>query len=277
MSTPATPTTPVSKSKNAAPVTPVTGTWRHPQFDEIARRQNATTFSDRNLKQVLYNVGGVVLLWVVARFLWNKYGISVNPRAALTDWLNSFPSFFEEGMAFDPYATYTYHGLQLLFTYNTIVAFLPIFRKKDDLGDIPLTPGQRKLLGLAPTSRPPTPGSQYATPPRYSKAPTPLSGSPGSRGSYSPLSGSGSAAGSPFSPGASPLLQKTKAGGGLNGARRSSYGSPSPLGPGASRAALPETPGTPSPLAGKGASVGLNNRWLYEKGRRNSGSARLYT
>ena len=71
MSTPATPVVPASKS--VSPATPVTGTWRHPQFDEIARRQNATTFSDRNLKQVIYNMGGVVLLWVVARFLWNKY------------------------------------------------------------------------------------------------------------------------------------------------------------------------------------------------------------
>lgn len=258
MSTNTTPATPASKSASLA--TPVSGTWRHPQFDEIARRQNATTFSERNLKQAMYNMTGVVVLWVVARFLWNN-----------------FPSFFHEGMAFDPYATYTYHGLQLLFTYNTIIAFLPLFRKKDNLSDIPLTPGQRKLLGLAPSSKPPTPGSQYATPPRYTKVPTPLSGSPASRGSYptSPLSTSGST-GSAFSPG-SPLLQKTMAGGGLNGARRSSYGTPSPLGPGGSRMSLPDTPGTPSPLTGKGASVGLNNRWLYEKGRRNSGNTRLYT
>jgi nucleoporin POM34 len=181
-------------------------------------------------------------------------------------------------MPLDPYAKYSYHGLQLIFTYNTIVAVSPLFRKKDDLSDIPLTPGQRKLLGLPQNSKPPTPGSQYSTPPRYAKTPTPLSGSPGSRRSYSnsPLSASGSTTGSPFSPSASPLLQKTMAGAGLNGARRSSYGTPSPLGPGPSRAPLPETPGTPSPLVAKGASVGLNNRWLYEKGRRNSGNSRLY-
>lgn len=181
-------------------------------------------------------------------------------------------------MPLDPYATYTYHGLQLIFTYNTVVAILPLFRKKDDLSDIPLTPGQRKLLGLAPSSNPPTPGSQYATPPRYTRTSTPLSGSPGSRGSYSnsPLSASGNTPGSSFSPVSSPLLQKTLAGA-VNGGRRSSWGTPSPLGPGASRTALPEPPGTPSPLAAKGASVGLNNRWLYEKGRRNSGSSRLYT
>lgn len=166
----------------------------------------------------------------------------------------------------------------MLFTYNTVVAFLPVFRKKDDLSDIPLTPGQRNLLGLEPSSRPPTPGSQYVTPPRYAKVSTPLSGSPSRRGSYSnsPLSASGSPSASPFSPSTSPLLHKTMAGGGLNGGRRSSYGTPSPLGFGATRMNLPETPSTPSPLAGKGSSVGLNNRWLYEKGRRDSGNGRLY-
>jgi len=30
-------------------------------------------------------------------------------------------------------------------------------------------------------------------------------------------------------------------------------------------------PSTPSPTAGRGASVGLNSKWLYEKGRRSSG------
>lgn len=86
---------------------------------------------------------------------------------------------------------------------------------------------------------------------------------------------SGSMAGSPFSPGASPLLQKAMGGAGLNGSRRHSYGSPSPLGPGGSRMNGFETPGTPSP-ASKGASVGLNNRWLYDKERRNSGSSRIF-
>jgi nucleoporin POM34 len=81
--------------------------------------------------------------------------------------------------------------------------------------------------------------------------------------------------GSLFSPGASPLLQKAMGGGGLNGTRRHSYGSPSPLGPGGSRMNIPETPGTPSPAA-KGASVGLNNRWLYDQARRNSGNSRIY-
>jgi nucleoporin POM34 len=185
--------------------------------------------------------------------------------------------------ALHPYATWTYHILQTMFLYNIAAACLPLFHAKDDLSDIPLTPAQRKLLGLPPSSAPPTPGSQYITPPRYARTPTPLSGSPSSKRDYSssPLSGKGSPngagmPGSPFSPGSSPLLQKAM-GGGLNGNRRASYGSPSPLGPGGSRINVPETPGTPSPLAAKGSNVGLNSKWLYEKGRRNSGNAKLFS
>jgi nucleoporin POM34 len=199
------------------------------------------------------------------------------------DSCHSFSRFFAQGKVLHPYATYTYHLVQILLVYNIIVALFPLFRPLDDISDIPLTPAQRKLLGLPPSSAPPTPGSQYITPPRYKRTPTPLSGSAGSKGGYSspPLSGkgsptSGSLSGSPFSPGASPLLQKA-IGGGLNGTRRHSYGSPSPLGPGAPRANVPETPGTPSPSSGKGVSVGLNSKWLYDKSRRNSGNDRLYS
>ena len=176
-----------------------------------------------------------------------------------------------------------YHGIQLTLTYNILVAFWPLLRTPDDLSDIPLTPAQRKLLGLPPTSKPPTPGSQYSTPPRVARTPTP-SGSPANKiGSFSnsPLSGSpksGSVKGSPYSPAQSPFLQKAVGGAGFDGSRRHSYGSSSPLGPTGSRAnvTLPEMPSTPTPLAGKGASIGLNNRWLYEKGRRNSGNARIF-
>lgn len=156
------------------------------------------------------------------------------------------------------------------------MALMPLIRRKDDLSDIPLTPAQRKLLGLPPTDTPPVPGSQYITPPRYARSPTPHSGSPNSNYSNSPLSGKGSPSqgtpkGSPFSPNASPLLHKAV--GGFGGTRRPSYGSPSPLGPGSRL----DMPGTPSPSAGKPASVGLNSKWLYEKGRRNSGNGHLFS
>jgi len=262
MSTPLRPSTPVAQS---APSIPTTGTWKHPKLDEIVKRQNAAKFTEDNVKQILYNLGGITAVLLLGRSVWD-----------------SFPNFFQPGKVLHPYADYVYHALNVIFVFNIIMACRPLFRTRDDISDIPLTPGQRKLMGLPPSSAPPTPGSQYITPPRYARTPTPLSGSPGSKGNYSrsPLSGKGSptsesVSGSPFSPGASPLLQKA-IGGGLNGNRRHSYGSPSPLGPGASRVNVPETPGTPSPIA-KGVNVGLNSKWLYDKTRRNSGNARLYT
>ena len=168
-----------------------------------------------------------------------------------------------------------------MFVYNIIVACWPLLRRKDDLSDIPLTPAQRKLLGLPPSSRPSTPETRYITPPRYARTPTPLSGSPASKGSYSnsPISGrclQGSRGGSPFSPTSSPLLQKAMDANPLNGGRRHSYGSPSLLGPRGVRPNVAEPSGSPSPAAGKIASVGLTSRWLFEKGRRNSGNLRLY-
>lgn len=57
-SAPIAPRTPVS-----APATPSTqreqeatpGRWKHPQFDEIARRQYATTFDERNVRVIVVN------------------------------------------------------------------------------------------------------------------------------------------------------------------------------------------------------------------------------
>lgn len=166
----------------------------------------------------------------------------------------------------------------MLFVFNILYTCLPLWRAKDDLSDIPLTAAQRQLLGLPPSSAPPSPGSQYSTPPRYVRTPTPLSGSPASKkGSYSnsPLSGKGvsRSPGSPFPSSASPLLQKTMAGNGAN--RRSSF-SGSPLGLGSSRSGMPETPSTPTPGTTKGSGIGLNSKWLYDKGRRSSGT-KLYT
>jgi nucleoporin POM34 len=37
-----------------------------------------------------------------------------------------------------------------------------------------------------------------------------------------------------------------------------------------------EGPPTPTPATGKRSSVSLNSKWLYEKGRRNSGSSWLH-
>ena len=186
------------------------------------------------------------------------------------------------------YAEYSVLIIRLLLLLNIVLAFLPLLKKKDDLTDIPLTPSQRALLGLDPSvSAPVTPGSQYITPPRYPRSTTPRSGTPGSRNSSnagSPLSRKGiSTLGrqpndSPFSPSASPLWQKA-IGGSRDTSRRHSYGSSSPLGIGfnGKESSVLGAPHTPSPSAGRGASVGLSNRWLYERGRGSPGNRSVYS
>lgn len=162
---------------------------------------------------------------------------------------------------------------QLIPLFNIGFACLPLVRPEDDLTDIPLTSAQRKLLGLAPASAAATPDARFSTPPRYSRTPS-IAGSAGSRGSYasSPLSGRGSpiVQGSSGSPLGSPLFQKSV--GPFGNVRRSSIGSASPFGASSSTNLFSDT-GSPSPSGGKRTSVGLNNKWLYEKSRRSSGSA----
>jgi nucleoporin POM34 len=77
---------------------------------------------------------------------------------------------------------------------------------------------------------------------------------------------------SPFSPSTgSPLFQKAVGGG--SATKRLSFGAGSPLGNSSLflESSSGATPGTPTPGTGK-ASVGLNNKWLYEK-RRDSRSS----
>jgi nucleoporin POM34 len=43
------------------------GTWRHPRLNEIVRRQNAATFSQRNVRGLLYNGAVLFVLWFFGR------------------------------------------------------------------------------------------------------------------------------------------------------------------------------------------------------------------
>lgn len=182
------------------------------------------------------------------------------------------------------------HGrllISCLLIYNIIVAALPAMRPKDELSDILLTPTQRGLLGLDPrTTSPHIPEIQYTTPPRYSPSPTPRNSSPLSRASSNGSSqgsrrdspGTGrQPSDSPFSPSPSPLWHKA-VGSGRDSSRRDSYGSPSPLAHGNGRdLSILGAPSTPSPSTGRGASVGLNSRWLYERGRSSPNGRSIYT
>lgn len=70
--TPAAPATPSSQQ----PYTP-NGSWKHPKFDEITRRQYATTFDERNVRAIVANAS---LLFV------SVYGSSIAAKVKLLDY-----------------------------------------------------------------------------------------------------------------------------------------------------------------------------------------------
>ena len=41
------------------------GTWRHPRLNEITRRRNATTFTEKNIRQIAYNIAALFILWTL--------------------------------------------------------------------------------------------------------------------------------------------------------------------------------------------------------------------
>ncbi|KAL1870285.1 hypothetical protein VTK73DRAFT_2699 [Phialemonium thermophilum] len=252
---------PRTPTKPAPPAVDSPGNWKHPKLAEITRRQSKAIFSEENVRSIAYNLAALSLL------LATGYLARLMVPAS---WL--IP-------AWRSYVSWGYFILQAIPLLNIAVALLPLIRRQDEVSDIPLTPAQRRLLGLPPSPAPPTPNSTYSTPPRYSRTPS-LAGSAASVKSYSssPLSGRESPAsdrrlggGSPYSP-ASPLLQKAVTAG-VGGPRRSSFGSPSPLGASTATSLFDDSPATPTPGGGKRSSVGLNSKWLYEKGRRTSSNA----
>ncbi|EPE05707.1 nuclear pore complex component [Ophiostoma piceae UAMH 11346] len=266
-----------------APSTPIAtdspGNWRHPRMEEITRRRATSVFTETNLKTLVYNGLAMFLCFLVS------YS-SGTPFKQLRQIVYSVIP--------PQYGSLVALILNTVFAINIVRSVLPLFRKTDNLVDIPLTPSQRKLLGLDPLRAVATPNAVYTTPPRYARTPS-VSGSAVSiatatRGSAS-ASGNDSSlnksfSGSPISN--SPLFPKARAGSGSgspfspNGAfqngRKSSFGSPSANG-GASLfgdSTMSALPGTPSPTSGKRLSMGLNNKWLYEKGRRSSSGTRIY-
>lgn len=62
------------------------GKWRHPQLNEIVRRQNAATFGDKNLRKVIWNGGALLMSWIFGHSLKTKsVSRSISPCAQYTD------------------------------------------------------------------------------------------------------------------------------------------------------------------------------------------------
>lgn len=58
-------------------VTDSPGTWRHPRLDEITRRRNATTFSEKNARQIAYGAISLASIWLLRAASKLKYVPSV--------------------------------------------------------------------------------------------------------------------------------------------------------------------------------------------------------
>lgn len=61
-----TTTTPVKQT--TTPVRAVTdspGNWKHPRLAEITRRQSKNVFSEKHIKQIVYNVGALAAIGVL--------------------------------------------------------------------------------------------------------------------------------------------------------------------------------------------------------------------
>ncbi|KAF2125370.1 hypothetical protein P153DRAFT_111916 [Dothidotthia symphoricarpi CBS 119687] len=264
---PATPQTPATPTAQRHQLDTPNGAWKHPKFDEIARRQYATTFDERNVRTIVANTGLLIL---------SVYGNAISSKVKLLEYAATPMNTLIHRT---PYSEWVVVFIQLAFAANIVLAFMPLVRRyyPDDMADIPLTPSQRAAMGLkGGVLSPPTAGAAYAspnyvTPPRYQRS-TPR-GSFSNQGSQSPLLGASLAKSMSNSPSnmGSPLYRD-----GLGGSttKRANYGG-SPMGSSLFGDSGSSGPGTPTPSTGR-ASVGLNNKWLYEK-RRDSPRSNMFT
>jgi nucleoporin POM34 len=52
--------TPVKQITKPAAATESPGNWKHPRLSEITRRQSRNIFSEKNVRQIVYNVAALV-------------------------------------------------------------------------------------------------------------------------------------------------------------------------------------------------------------------------
>ena len=51
------------------PVRESPGNWKHPRLAEITRRQSKTAFNEKNIMQIVYNVGAMATVALVRKML----------------------------------------------------------------------------------------------------------------------------------------------------------------------------------------------------------------
>ncbi|KAK6339362.1 hypothetical protein TWF718_008782 [Orbilia javanica] len=155
------PVTP-SRAIGGPPGQGTPGSWKHPKLDEVLRRQDARSFSDRRVSRALKNVGALGLTFVVTHFFYNSRIYSALPR-------NDVANIFYLGVYYLIFIT------RVIFTYNIVFAVIGPLLGPDPMVDIPLTADQRSSLSLPPTPQSIVTNqagdvSHYITPPRYNRS-----------------------------------------------------------------------------------------------------------
>ncbi|RPA86991.1 hypothetical protein BJ508DRAFT_410580 [Ascobolus immersus RN42] len=150
---PATPVKPAGEGDQSIHQTP-TGSWRHPALDRIARQRRDDTFTDASVRRIAINFAGLVCTFVVfnhvKEYSLMKYLFRLLPKEIYNN------------------STYIIWLLRLLMVYNIAETINRAFTTENEFRNVPLTPQQRRLLGLNPNV-PTPPDASLATPPRYAK------------------------------------------------------------------------------------------------------------
>ncbi|KAK7205559.1 nuclear pore complex component-domain-containing protein [Myxozyma melibiosi] len=140
-------------SRPATPQDIPKGRWRHPAFDELNKRVASSEFTQVTSQKIIQNAVALAVYSIVVKVLgqWN--------------WIEEFELKYE---LLSKAAHYFGLILQVIFIWNIISGALRLFNKKDNLEDIPLTPNQRRLMGLSDSGKGLSPASPL-TPPKYVK------------------------------------------------------------------------------------------------------------
>ncbi|KAK6352543.1 hypothetical protein TWF730_009367 [Orbilia blumenaviensis] len=145
------------------------GSWKHPKLDEVLRRQDARSFSDRRVSRALKNASALGATFFVTHLFYNSRIYSKLPR-------NDVANLIYLGVFYLIFIT------RIIFAYNIAFAIIGPLLGPDPMIDIPLTEDQRSSLSLPPTPRSAVANhaaevSHYITPPRYNRS-SPLPQSP---------------------------------------------------------------------------------------------------
>lgn len=145
------PSTP-NASKPPKPSSVPTGSWEHPSLAAIRSR---TINKEQVLRTVFTNIIGLVIFNVILN---SASAASIIPESITTELAK-----------FSHITFYLVTALQCLFAFNITWNAYKLVKPQDTFEDLPLTPSQRKLMGLPDSPNAKVPANP-ASPPRYVKS-----------------------------------------------------------------------------------------------------------